>query len=208
MALVLTLASLGLFVWGALPTAPGNRTVSIEAGREYQIAIRWPARMRLGDSGRMRLVMSTEAQSDAVGALDEPLPGAHGDGSRLGQWFEARLEVIGVDAAPAGELSQPLLPQGQGEFFWRLRPRRAGEFEAIIWISLVGSEGLASLGGNLASRERRLLSAQRLPIEVDSFLGLSGKAARLLGGVGMALGVSFGWMELAFWRRKGRFSHA
>jgi len=205
MTLVLTLASLGLFVWGVLPVAPRNRTVSIETGREYQIAIRWPARMRLGDTGRVRLMMSTEAQS---GDSDEPLLEARGDGSGQALWIEARLEVIGVDSAPAGELSQPLLPQGQGVFFWSLRPRQAGEFEALIWISLVGPGGLASLGENLASEERRLLSAQRLPIEVNSFFGLTGAAARLLGGVGTALGAFFGWVELNFWRRKVRAFHA
>jgi hypothetical protein len=64
-----------------------------------------------------------------------------------------------------------------------------GEIEAVAWVSLhslpAASEETASLG----SARSQLLTAQKIPIRTVALLGLSGRSARFLGGLGVVVGI-------------------
>jgi hypothetical protein len=170
--------SLALLAWGAWPVHRSVRQADLRlpAGGVYDLSLHWPAWMRLGDPGLVQLVLQDGEDSEPV----------VGGTNRLA---ESRLEAGGLIAVPSGEILEPLLPGRQAIFYWSVLPGQVGEIEAVAWVSLhslpAASEETASLG----SARSQLLTAQKIPIRTVALLGLSGRSARFLGGLGVVVGI-------------------
>jgi hypothetical protein len=99
---------------------------------------------------------------------------------------EARLELAGVRFIPTGEINVALLPGRPAAFLWSVSPDQPGIYGGTVWLHLrfIPLEGGEEL--------RSVLTAQPVEIEATSLLGMSGSAARLLGGLGTAFCLALG----------------
>jgi len=99
---------------------------------------------------------------------------------------DARLDMVGVEFAPQGEISEALLPGKPVEFYWSVRAEDVGSYKGTVWLHLrfIPREG--------GPASRMVLSGQIIQIESANLFGLSGKAARVAGSVGAVVGSIFG----------------
>ena len=188
--LVISLVSL---LWGVLPIEDQLRTLTIlPAGMQLpgspntgaaplpakletrQMTLSWPAVMRVGDPENIRLELAVVGQEQ------------HGDRLPMADLFEthnvvaeAYLELAGVRMVPDGRIGEPLRPGHAATFLWSVRPAAAGAYPGAVWLHL----RFVPLDGSPESRQP--LSNQRIEIRATSPFGLTGSAARLLGGTGL-----------------------
>ncbi len=193
LALLLLPVSLALLTWGVRPVASRTQILMITraeisppgigghpdgnpnqtAGRLY---LEWPNELRLGDAGEVRLSFTPEIQPAAS------LPAVEGAGRVL----QSRLELAGIVFTPSGEISQALSLAHPVTFLWSLRAGQEGDFPATVWLHL----RFPSAG--VSQETRTVLTAQNLEIPVTALFGLSGAATRILGWVGLAVGLALG----------------
>lgn len=140
-----------------------------------QLRLEWPSRLQAG--GRQEVRLALEAQSSGE-ALDD-MANIFDDYDVL---VESRLEFPGVQAAPVGVFSQPMLEGRPVEFVWNVRPEAAGKTTGRVWLHLVF---IPHSGENL---ERQLLSVQEISLRAVGLHGLSLAAAQVIGVVGMVIG--------------------
>jgi hypothetical protein len=180
MGIAMVLLSLAALAWGFWPVRRTSRQATLRvpggtAQDAHQIRLSWPAWMRLGDSGVIRLVLES---------VDNP-PDA---GSQTNRLVESRLEASGLKAIPAGEILEPLLPGRQAVFYWSVLPEHDGENNVVIWVSMRPPPGESDKSGSQALQPGQLLTAQKISIRVVDLFGLDGGMVRLLGGIGMVFG--------------------
>jgi len=92
---------------------------------------------------------------------------------------EARLDLPHLKVFPLGEVTEPV---GYGEstrFYWRIRSEKSGSASGILWLHL----RLVPVAGG--AERRYLVTAQQINLCSVGLFGLTGSAARLLGGIGI-----------------------
>lgn len=151
--------------------APGLAYDIAELMNHLNIKIEAPGYFRVGDSEILRVNLEE----------DTPLP--TGNLYQMNNVLvEARFEINGLDIVPAGEIYEPLQPGKSAVFFWSLRSLKAAEHQGMIWLHL----RLIPLDG---SPERRYpVRAQIVRFRSADLFGLSGRMARVTGGVGFVVG--------------------
>jgi hypothetical protein len=183
MGVVVFLFSLVIFAWGVWPVTRSSRQVTLHlpdgetADDAYKIDMIWPARLRQGDKGVIRLVL--ESGNDGIVA---------GGGPTL---VESRLEAAGLAGFPVGAVLEPLLPGRQVIYHWSVLPEQSGEHEAVVWVSMLPVLRESEGSGALAVQQSQLLTAQKIQIHADDLFGLDGPMARWLGGTGSLIGLVF-----------------
>jgi hypothetical protein len=186
--ILLVLLSLAALAWGTLPAGRLSRQATLSlpfgaaAGGIYKIQLSWPTWIRLGDSGVIRLVVEPGEQ-----------PGDAGDSL----WVESRLEADGVEVFPAGALMEPLLPGRQAIFHWSVQPVQPGDRGVVVWV-YVRSQPLQ--GGDSGGQA---LTAQKIVIPAVGLFGLQGQVVRLLGGIGLVVGLAF-YLDIYLMRKSKR----
>ena len=203
--LSILLPSLVIWLWGVWPASQTTRSVRVhlpvpDASNNGSVVDRdllltWPVRLRVGDTGLIRLSLEGNNKSREV-AENQPnllsgttMTGSHSNQTRTGNVLaEGRLELSGMLSIPSGEVFEPLGAGERAVFFWKARPDHAGKFDGFIWLHLNSIIPGGSQEGVPAVQNRSLLSAQRIEMEVDDLFGLDGSTARLLGVVGIAIG--------------------
>jgi hypothetical protein len=153
----------------------------------------FPQKMKVGDSDIIQLTLELDSQE--TGELME-FPTLAKDNNKYyqdGNLFdlyhvivEARLEMAGTEYLPTGDISEALLPAIPVAFLWNIRSSQAGFYQGTVWLHLVF---ISKAGGQDI---RQVLTAQRMNIEVVNFFGLNGKSARILGVIGVILGLTIG----------------
>ena len=103
---------------------------------------------------------------------------------------QARLDLGGVEISPSDTFSQALLPGEMVTFYWSVHPQEVGRYRGTVWFGL---RFLPRAGGEAVEKQ---LSAQIIEIQCVNFLGMSGSAARLLGGAGVVVSSLFGLEDL------------
>ena len=137
----------------------------------HKIELTWPAWVRVGDPGVIRLVLeSGDETTDASG--------------KTGRLVQSRLEASGLKVVPTGEILEPLLPGRQAVFYWSVVPEQNGDHEALVWISILSQ----TERGEREQSAGQLLTAQKVPIRAMELFGLNGQLARWLGGIGLVFG--------------------
>lgn len=100
---------------------------------------------------------------------------------------EGRFEVAGVRADPANARRESL-PAGQRiEFKWKVSAAEKGSYTGNMWLTL---RFLPLDGGEAVERP---IFVHEVKIKAISLLGLGGAMARLLGGVGIIIGMALNY---------------
>ena len=209
--LILLLVSLIVLTWGVrsvtyrtqtvpvtlaeLSSPAGNRQLPGFGTNPNQIVgrlfLEWPESLRLGDAGEVRLSFNPEIPVGAQAPQPETSGGAN-------QVLQSRLELAGIAYTPTGEISQALSMAHPVIFLWNLRARQMGDFSGTTWLHLSEISANGSQTGNTGKSMPKVLSAQQIDVPVNTFWGLSGIQARILGGVGLAVGAVLGLGSLFF----------
>lgn len=212
--LLLLLVSLLILSWGIWPLPKEERVVTILAEEMRQPAdinlsasltyderilkLAWPAKLRSGDGGTIRL--SLNAQLVEAEEISSPEPTSQGNpeiletddsGTVAHPVVEAYLETRGMEVLPKGRINQALIPGKPVTFIWDIKSLEEGTLPVVIWLHL---RFVPPVG---ETEVRKLLSAQRMEIQSIRFLGLDGPSARILGVFGCALGVLFNVERIA-----------
>jgi hypothetical protein len=208
MGLSLCLTGLALFTWGAWPAGKSQKVLLIQPG-EMQIplagwapavwegnvrdtpttvpailevrrlALETPRFLRSGDAGEVRLEFSTDLSQK----VDGEIAGLSNLYDTHQVAVEARLEMGGLQVDPSGTLTRPLEPGQTVKYTWILRPEQAQVYKGAAWFYLrfMPKDGSPSSDWPLA--------VQRIELYSTSLLGLTGRLARWLGGMGVLVGL-------------------
>lgn len=154
------------------------------------LTLEWPARLRVGDSDTIRLVLEVDESGSITPTAQ--IEGHETRGERVNipnlydthnVMVEARLDLAGLVYTPTSEVIEPLLPGQSVVFFWSVQPQQVGKYRGTIWLHL------HYLPKQPGGQESRLaLSTQLVEIEAVNFLGLGGNAARVTGWIGAGFG--------------------
>ena len=203
------LAGVILFAWGAWPSrkeihalviypremqmtvsgsaqvvneqTPLSEQVNVPAILELRrLILELPVSIQTGNRDFIRLVFMPEVVSPGMSEVQ----GLQDIYSTHLVAVEARLEMGGLEVEPAGTLTRPLFLGQAVRFEWDLIPMQARVYEGTAWLYLRFMPKDGSPGNSWP------ISAQRVEIRTDSFLGLSGIQARRLGGTGTLLGLA------------------
>jgi hypothetical protein len=180
--ILLVLISLAVLAWGMWPVGRTSRQVSLHipgsaAQGNYNVALTWPSRLRIGDGGVIRLVV-------------EPTDPPPDFGSATKIIVKSRLEAVGLKAVPGGESLEPLLPGRQAVFYWKVFPERDDDPEAVIWVSLLSGPSEMDASASQALQDSQLLTAQKIVVRAEDLFGLDGRVVRLLGSIGIVFGLA------------------
>jgi hypothetical protein len=188
------------------PTAP-PATPAPAITESRVVEIEWPAAIRMGDSDFIRLALALD-EGGALAPTAE-VAGHETAGERIDipNLYEthnvlavAELSAVGLEIDRPGPVSQTLLPGERAEWVWTIAPRTAGEQVATLTLHL---RFVPKAGGETSERA---VWARRLAIEGRTVLGLSGRAADVLGVAGSVMGAVLGFpfadkLYSWFWRR-------
>jgi hypothetical protein len=221
--------SLIIFIWGIIPSPKqvkeltisademhftqlmevnqekGNLEIGLTEIQELQskslysnLNLQFPRKIRVGDTAFIRLSLDMPPQKSSESS-SERQP-SENEIVLIQQVFdkyhviiETRLELAGFDYLPIGEISEALLPWKAVAFNWNIRPGDQGFYRGTIWMHI---KFLPKNGGD---EIRQLLTAQTVEIESIDLLGLDGTIARILGSIGLVIGVL---LNLEFFLRK------
>jgi hypothetical protein len=181
LGLLIFFLSISLLVWGSWPQSIDNRSVSINSAPaalpdERTLTLAWPAWIRAGDSGMVRLVLEPLVQQ----ASSAPSTGQ----TESNVLIEARLDLAGIQYAPLGEVSQVILPGRPVLFSWELLPVQPGVYRGDVWIHVNLAPGSGGQG------QRYVLTAQKIEIVTTGVLGFKSISARLWGTLGIIIGLA------------------
>lgn len=185
----------------ALPVELGSAELEVPAGRGAEagevlaeprwIGVEWPRLARLGDAQVIRLTLGVggderpeASQQLSAGPAGGPAAALVDLSSRHNVLAEARLEMADAVLMPAGNVLEPMPASMPLVFEWQVRPAGSGALDGVVWVHL------RYVPRQEGAEIRRVLSTQRITIQVVDLLGLDGFSARLLGGVGSLLGAA------------------
>jgi hypothetical protein len=179
----------------------GNPSAVDSAARSPEprlLKLSWPKRLRLGDDGTLSLTVGFPSPLPAGSTGSQATPAGVG-GVQPAVYdtyhlvLQSHLDLPGIIRTPTGEVSQAMLPDQPVEFLWYLRPLTPGVFSGKVWLHL------RFVPRSTGQEERILLAAQQVDIQVVSLLGMSSSQARLLGSVGLVVGVFLGLDGVLSW---------
>lgn len=190
--IVLSITGLVVLLWGSWPARQVTHEITYSYGKELALpvgwdglqlppslkdgifSLQWPAWIRLGDEGKIRLQLD--------GKPPKP-PCPDGDTDHLFT-IVSRLELPGVRIVPGSELSQPIVPCQPMIQGWTIRPSGGHKTWGTIWLHL-GASGLPP-----GSEPEMAVAAVPLVIPVTSLFGLGGAQARLVGVLAILIGLA------------------
>ncbi len=182
------------------PTAKPAQPAIPEARR---LVLEWPSKIRTGDSDRIFLTLDIDADGNVTPTVWEQGHQTSGETVYIPNLYdshdviaEARMDMAGVDISPQGNMDEPMFPGKPVTFTWSISPQKVGTYKGTISVHL---RFLPHDGG---VETRMPLSVQLVEIRASNFLGMSGSAARLFGGIGVFLGSILGLDDLISWAWK------
>jgi hypothetical protein len=190
----LILAAILLF-WSLLPAGRQSQALpltvpqlgqptSFASLEARQIHLEWPATLRLGETGLVRLDLEPDYSAPLTPIAQPTFQDIH---EAYNLVAEARLELLGADVQPPAVISEPLTPDGAVTFFWHVRPQQAGSYRGTVWLYL------RFIPKGSGEELRQVVSAQEVSLRSVTLFGLAAAPAKLLG-VAVLGGASFlGW---------------
>jgi hypothetical protein len=180
----------------AEPTAE-SAPVQAAIPEARRLVLQWPPTMRVGDSDVLRLTLEMDQYGNLVPTADiegqetrtEPVAIPNLYDTHL-VYVDARLDIANMEVDPLGVKSVQLYPGESATFYWSVAPQETGEYRGIIEVNL----RFQPLDGG--AEIQRALPAQIVEIRAENLLGLSGTAARTVGGLGTLLGSLIGLGDL------------
>jgi hypothetical protein len=179
-----------------LPTAAATEA-SPGIPEQRRLVLESPQKIRQGDSAIVRLTLemdiegqltaTAEIEGNKVTTTPVEIPNLYETHTVQAQ---ARLDLGGVSISPSDVVSQALLPGEKVTFYWSVHPQEVGRYLGTVWFGL---RFLPKEGGEAIEKQ---ISAQIIEIQCVNFLGMSGSAARWLGGAGVLVSSMFGLEDL------------
>lgn len=116
---------------------------------------------------------------------------------------EGRLELPGLVFSPDGQISQALQANEPVKFIWNLRAEQATVYKGTLWVYL------RFISKATGQELKQVLTAQLLDFKCVDFLGLDYLSTRLIGSLGLAIGLvlSFDRIFLRVWTNLFRNRH-
>ncbi len=197
LSLILVVVSLSSLVWGIWPVRhtelvqtflpdgmriPKGSAATWPAILEVrQVKLDWPETLRIGDKGMVTLQFSPLSGEVLAPPPDIQYTDVYATYNLMA---EGRLEAAGLHVDPANPRLESL-PAGQTvKFTWQITADKTVSYPARAWLLLHFlplEEGTAS---------EAPIFVRDLDIRASSLLGMSGTVARLLGGLGIILGLA------------------
>ncbi len=182
---LLTLLLSGILLgWAYAPPKEISRSVTLSGQADSvslaprQLTVRYPPKIRLGDSGRVTLRLDAGAASS---------PSVYEKYTLVAQ---AKLEAAGAEVSPP-ETIREAMPSGKPVlFYWHIRPPEAKSYQGTLWlfVEFIPKNGAPSF--------QRAFLAKPLEVEGRALWGLSAPRARLLGSAGALLSLILGFRFL------------
>ena len=161
-----------------------------------RVRLEWPEFMRIGDKYTITLDFEQPQEINT----SQPAPtGFSNVYDCCNVMAEARFDVAGIIVDPANPTRESMPPGQPVRFKWKITAEQAGLYRGTIWLSLrfLPLDGSTPIQGPIYVNDIRF--------DASSFLGLSGGMARIVGWVGVILGIfliSDVWIDLARRRNK------
>jgi hypothetical protein len=159
----------------------------------YQATLTWPARIRADDQGTIHLKLAPIAWEQKH--IDSP-------GNLTGRYnllVEARLDTNSLVVFPAETISQPMQPGDDINFFWQVIPQAVPVIRGTVWLHF----HFIALDDSGVDRQWAV-SDQPFVIQRISLLSLNGSYARILGGLGIVMGLILNMEGMMDWFMKLR----
>ena len=191
----LLICSVGLLVWASLPSRvqmmeqvilpaemklPNDEQPAKAVLETRQVRLEWPESMRIGDSAEIRLIFESVGEEKQDANSDIELSNVY---NQYNLMVEGRFEVSGLKVNPANPLRESLLAGEIISYDWNVTAENAGIYPGTVWLSL----RFLPLEGDVPSQVPIFVT--KVDIKATSLWGISGPIARLLGGLGVALGI-------------------
>ncbi len=197
----------------SLPTASAAPTLSVTQPAEppnteaHFVQVEWPLQMRLGESDIVRLSLVPSSQGySLVTEYPEHQVVTQTVTIRPASGYElfavARLDGVGFDISPSGEIAQYLITGDGLGWRWSLTPRQTGRQRLSLTLSL---RWIPESGSGKPNREIIAFS-RPLDIRVISFFGLTQAQALLTGLVTLLLGGGLSLFSVVIRPRPARLS--
>jgi hypothetical protein len=209
LSFILFLFSVTLLVWSFLP---GRRQVDVQLlepstmrvksdGQvdgpglleSRQVRLEWPCSMRIGDRGVISLDFKAVNEDASSSQQQTEFLDTY---SNFNIMAEAKFEVAGLKVEPANATRESMPPGQPVRFNWDISAEEARAYRGDVWLSL----RFLPLDGSTPIQEPIYVS--EVAIQTTSVLGLSGVMARLVGGVGVLLGVLLIINDMMGWMRR------
>ncbi len=170
-------------------TVPVPQTQAPAILEERRLNLEWPSVIRSGDSDVVRMTIEVDQQGNLTPTAEIAGHQVRGQTIEIPDVYAthnvlamARLDMAGVQIAPADMVAQPLLKGRSATFYWSVNPPGVNTYRGTVWLYL----RFVPLDGSAPSE--RAISAQMIEIRSVNFLGLGSTPARFLGIGGTLLG--------------------
>ncbi len=144
------------------------------------VRLEWPSLLRIGDEGVIILDFEPALEDISAPSASTRYSDIY---SSYNIMVEGRFEVAGIKVDSSNSIRESL-PAGQPvRFKWKVSADKAGVYPGNVWLSL----RFLPLDGNQTTQLP--IFVHEVEIRSINLLGLNGMLARLLGGVGVLIGV-------------------
>lgn len=168
-----------------------------------QLVLDWPAKIRAGDSDLVSLTLEMDESGMLTPTAKYKDHETSGEPVQVPNLYathhvraDAWLDIAGVQLKPEATISQELKPGESITFYWSLHPKDVGTYRGIARMALrfePKEDGAA---------QTLTLPPQPLEFRVVTLFGLTGRMARILGGIGTLVGAIFSADDIIAWLRK------
>jgi hypothetical protein len=222
-SIIICLLSFAILIWCEYPVSPISRKIEFPSGKlkvsdpngpcldsdkkpvflqNRELSLTWEPLIRKGDTSIVRLSF---LKIQPISPADTTIPLDENKTINLYDLYsveaEARLELFDAVVNPAG-LSGLVLGEGQDiDFNWVIKPVASGSVEGTTWFYLKFFQKSG------CEPFEQAISAQKVSIKVISLLGLDSYFWRILGVLGLFIGLvilGFGknWSLFQLFRHK------
>jgi hypothetical protein len=208
LALGLLICGTCLLVWATIPVKdrvrvqtvlpqemrlPNDEQAPQAVVEVRQVRLEWPGSMRIGDEGKIMMTFEPSQEGSGYAGEVVELRNVYDSYNLMA---EGRFEAAGIRVDPANPVRESL-PEGQRvQYQWKMRVDKQGNYTGRVWLLL----RYLPLDGRPASQTPIYVS--EVDIRAISLGGISGPLARLLGGLGVALGVLLNYNVMMSWTNK------
>jgi hypothetical protein len=197
-----------LLIWATLPVRqemmeqiimpaemqlPNNEQPKQAVLENRQVMVEWPESMRIGEVEEIRL---TFEPSEKEGVESSSGIGLSNIYNHYNLMAEGRFEVAGVKVEPANPLRESLPPGQSITYKWRITAEKTGLYTGRVWLSL----RFLPLDGKAPTQSPIFVTS--INLKLTSLWGISGPAARLLGGLVIIFGILANIDVMIAWMRK------
>ncbi len=180
------------FIVESQPTSAPTAAPEVPEAR--RLTLEYPPYIRVGDSDIIRLTLEVDTLGNITPTAESQGNIVQGKIVQIPNVFdmhdvfaEARLDIAGLKIQPPDVQSEALTQDQAATFYWSVQPTDSGTFRGTAWFYL------RFVDKTSGAESRQTVSAQRVEIDANNFLGLSGGAARTAGGIGSVIGAVLGF---------------